>query len=120
MYREGPLAELNFHWLALLRAVARAGGVTAAAERLSISQPAVSAQLRALERSLGLTLLERSGRGVQLTEHGRRMLAYADRIFALAEDLQREAAALRDGTAGRLVVGASTTVGEYVLPAVLG
>ena len=109
-------AGLNFHWLALFRAVARHGGVGAAAEALTISQPSVSAQVRALERALGLPLLERSGRGVRPTDQGTRVLAYADRIFALADDLLREAANLRAGTAGRLVVGASTTVGEYVLP----
>ncbi len=118
--REARVNELNFHWLELFREVARAGGVSAAAARLAISQPSVSAQVRAFERSLGLPLLERRGRGVRLTDQGRRVLAYADRIFTLAEDLQREAADLRAGTAGRLVVGASTTVGEYVLPAVLG
>jgi DNA-binding transcriptional LysR family regulator len=112
--------ELNFHWLALFRAVARHGGVGAAADALAISQPSVSAQVRQLARALGLTLLERSGRGVRLTDQGQRVLAYAERIFTLADDLQREAADLRAGVAGRLVVGASTTVGEYVLPAVLG
>ena len=94
--------------------------MVAASETLAISQPAVTAQVRALERSLGLTLLERRGRTVRLTDHGRRVLEYADRIFALADDLAREVADLRTGAAGRLVVGASTTVGEYVLPAVLG
>ena len=112
--------DLNFHQLALFRAVGHAGGVGAAAESLSISQPSVTIQVCALERSLGLTLLERSGRTVRLTERGRRVLEYADCIFTLADDLRREAAELRAGTAGRLVVGASTTVGEYVLPEVLG
>ena len=119
---DGTIAarELNFHWLAIFRSVARSGGVTAAAAALAISQPSVSAQVRSLERALGLTLVERVGRRVRLTDHGTRMLAYADRIFTLADDLQREATDLRAGTAGRLVIGASTTVGDYVLPAVLG
>src|SRR4051812_33570220 len=89
--------ELNFHQLALFRAVGRSGGVGAAAETLDISQPSVSAQVRALERSLGLVLLERSGRTVRPTEHGRRVLEYADCIFALVDDLRREVADLRDG-----------------------
>jgi DNA-binding transcriptional LysR family regulator len=110
---------LNLNHLAAFRAVADAGSISRGAERLLVSQPAVSKQIKELERAVGVTLLERRPKGVVLTRPGEVLADYARRIFDLAE--QAEAAvgdvgALRRGT---LRIGASPTIGTYLLPAVL-
>src|SRR5687768_702246 len=114
------MAELNFHHLRIFLTVARLGNFTRAAEELYISQPSISLQVKELERHFGLPLVEREGRGFRLTEAGARVAEYAERIFALAGDLDREVQQLKGLDSGSLDVGASTTVGEYVLPEVLG
>lgn len=116
------MRRFSFHQLELFYAVARQGSVTRAAEALHISQPAVSAQLAELERALGVPLLERlaGGRGVRLTEAGLLVYEHAAHIFALAEDLERGIADLKGLRSGQLIVGASTTLGEYLLPPALG
>jgi LysR family transcriptional activator of nhaA len=81
------MAELNFHHLRYFQTVAHEGNLTRAAERLNVSQSAVSTQLRQLEERLGQALFERRGRGLHLTEAGRITLDYADAIFASGEEL---------------------------------
>ncbi|MGR3493079.1 MAG: LysR family transcriptional regulator [Shimia sp.] len=79
--------SLNLHHLRLFRAVAQEGALTEAARKLNISQSAVSAQVKALEASLGQQLFDRRSRALHLTEAGRIALAHADEIFRTAEDL---------------------------------
>lgn len=110
----------RLHQLAIFHAAAQLGSFSAAAEKLDISQPAVSVQVRRLERALDLVLLERSGRRLRLTEAGEAVHSFTQRIFALVDDLSAEVEARRGLARGRLVVGASSTVGEYLLPEVLG
>jgi DNA-binding transcriptional LysR family regulator len=101
-------------------AVAERGSFSSAAESLGITQPAVSQQIQALEREIGEPLIDRSGRGVRLTERGEAVLRHAQRMLALDEEFTRE---LRSGDgepAGSLVVGSSTGLGEQVLPLLLG
>lgn len=81
------MAHLNLHHLRLFRAVAHEGTLTGAARRLNLSQSALSAQVKALEASLGHALFERRGRGLVLTEAGQIALDHADEIFRAAEDL---------------------------------
>lgn len=106
--------------LRAFRAVVEHNGFGAAAEALETSQPAVSLHVRALERHYGLPLLERLPRGVRLTEAGavvyRRACALGEALAATDEELD----ALRGLEGGRLLLGASTTVGNYVLPALIG
>lgn len=78
---------LNYRHLLYFWSVARLGTLARAARELHVSQPAISAQLRKLERSLGERLFERSGRTLQLTEAGRLVFRYADEIFALGREL---------------------------------
>jgi LysR family transcriptional activator of nhaA len=87
------MIRLNLHHLRLFRAVATEGKLTVAAERLNLSQSALSAQIKALEDSLGHALFERRGRGLVLTEAGRIALDHAEAIFRTADDLT---ATLRD------------------------
>ena len=110
---------LNLHHLAVFHAVANSGNVTRAAEHLMVSQPAVSKQIKTLERAVGTTLLERHGRGILLTDAGRVLASHARSIFAMAEEAERalaDLAALRGGT---LAVGVTPTIGTYLLPDVL-
>ncbi|MBD8064770.1 LysR family transcriptional regulator [Devosia sp. PTR5] len=81
------MAQLNLHHLRLFRAVALDGTLTGAAQRLNLSQSALSTQLRTLEASLGQDLFERRGRGLVLTEAGRIALDYAEAIFRTVDDL---------------------------------
>lgn len=78
---------MNYHHLRYFRAVAHEGALTRAAERLNLSQSALSAQIRNLEARLGHDLFERRGRGLVLTEAGRIALDHADRIFATGDEL---------------------------------
>jgi DNA-binding transcriptional LysR family regulator len=110
----------NFHHLRLFLQVVEQGGVTAGAAAAGVSQPAVSAAVRTLEREVGQPLLERVGRGVRPTEAGQTLADYARRIFALEADGRRALDELRGLERGRLAVGASTTVGIYLMPRLLG
>lgn len=84
------LQNLNLHHLRYFWATAKWGGVVRASEWLKVAQPSVSTQIRELESSLGEPLLERKGRGVALTETGRRVFEHADRIFANCAELIAE------------------------------
>ncbi len=110
---------MNLNHLAIFQAVADAGNITAGAQRLHISQPAVSKQLQELERSLGVALFERLPRGVRLTEAGELLAGYARRLFALESEAELALAELRGLERGRLSIGASVTIGSYLLPQVL-
>ena len=81
------MAELNYHHLRYFRAVAREGHLTRAAERLNVSQSALSAQIRQLEERLGHSLFDRRGRALHLTEAGRITLDHADAIFSTGSEL---------------------------------
>jgi DNA-binding transcriptional LysR family regulator len=106
--------------LAAFCAVVERRSFSQAAQRLGISQPAVSLQMRALEQRLGRQLLDRSGRRVEPTEAGRRLYRSAQRLLALEEQLLEDVAASAGGDLrGRLELGASTGPGETVLPALL-
>ena len=111
---------MNLNQLAIFHAVAKSGNLTRASETLCISQPAVSKQLHTLEKSLGTALFHRLSKGVQLTESGLLLLEYSTRIFALETEAEQALSELRELQRGKLVIGASTTIGIYLLPQVMG
>lgn len=111
--------RVNFTQLGAFHAVAEAGSVGRGAAALMVSQPAVSKQIKLLERSLGTILFERIARGVQLTAGGKLLAEYARRIFALADEAQQAMDDLHALRRGRLAIGASPTIGTYFLPEVL-
>src|SRR6476646_7206479 len=78
---------MNYHHLLYFWTVVREGGISKASEKLRISSPAISAQLRSLEVNFGEKLLRRSGRNLVLTEMGRTVFSYAEDIFALGREL---------------------------------
>jgi LysR family transcriptional activator of nhaA len=79
--------ELNYQYLRYFWTVAHEGSISRAAKRLHLAPSTVSAQIRLLQEQLGHSLLERSGRGMALTEHGEVVARYCDDIFALGEEL---------------------------------
>src|SRR5262249_37355403 len=110
---------MNLNHLAIFHAVAQTGSMTVGAERLDISQPAVSKQVRELESSLHVGLFDRVGRRIRLTQAGEILADYARRLFALAHEAEEAMAEVRAVRRGRLVIVASTTIGSYLLPAVV-
>ena len=86
-------------------AVAELGHLTRAAEKLHVSQPALSAQIRALEETLGVTLFERGSSGMSLTAAGRHLLPVAQEVVAKASLLRGLAQSFHGDIAGRVRVG---------------
>ncbi len=111
---------LNFHPLYIFQMVANHLSFSRAAEAMEITQPAVSIQVQELEKFLGITLFHRRPRGLRITEAGNAVLAYAQQIFALSTQLVETVQEMEDLKTGHLVLGASSTPGEYVLPIVVG
>ena len=112
--------RMNFRQLQIFHTVARLGSFSKAAEELAISQPAVSIQVRKLEKSMASTLLHRSRSGLQLTDTGEAVFSYTTRIFSLADEMQTAVKDLKGLKSERLVIGSSTTPGEYILPWIIG
>ena len=106
--------------LAAFCAVVERASFSQAAEQLGVTQPAVSLQIRSLEKRLGLQLLDRSGRRVEPTDAGRRLYRSAVRLLAQEEQLLAELGEEVEGElTGRLELGASTGPGGTVIPVVL-
>jgi DNA-binding transcriptional LysR family regulator len=110
---------MNRNHLALFHAVAQAGSISRGAARARVSQPAVSKQIAELEAALGLRLLERLPRGCRLTEAGRMLEDYAQRWTSLENDAARAIEEYRGLKRGRLAIGASQTIGGYLLPGMI-
>ena len=107
--------------LAAFCAVVERRSFSQAAEQLGVTQPAVSLQVRALEKRLGAQLLDRSGRRVEPTEAGTRLYRGAQRLLALEQQVLDEVAAEGDGElSGALSMGASTGPAAVVVPRLLG
>jgi DNA-binding transcriptional LysR family regulator len=114
-----PLTKhASFRQLATFHAVARLGSVSLAADEMHLTQPAVSIQIGTLEESAGTPLLQRTGRGIRLTEAGELLAGYAGRILDLWREAGDEMAMLQGVFSGTLRVGAITTA-EYLLPPIL-
>jgi DNA-binding transcriptional LysR family regulator len=98
-------AAMELYQLRSFAAVAEFGHLTRAAERLHVSQPAVSAQIKALEDELGVPLFERGAGGMTLTPAGAKLLPLAARVIGAAADLRNQALSLKGEVAGHLRVG---------------
>jgi DNA-binding transcriptional LysR family regulator len=109
----------NFR-LKVFRTVAEESSFRRAAERLNLSQPAVSQQIHALEEELGATLFDRGKGRIRLTDSGALLLRYARKGARLADEARAALDGLRGETTGHLRIGASMTVTQYILPRMLG
>src|SRR5262245_38508330 len=105
---------LNYHHLRYFWTVAREGSVRRAAERLHVSQPTVSAQVRALEVALGVKLFRKSGRGLALTEAGERARRHGDEIFALGDQLQASLRRPDEAAPQRVSIGITDSLPKFL------
>ena len=105
--------------LRILKALATEKNFTKAAELLYLSQPSLSKQIKTLEKNLDISLINRENNKISLTENGKVFLQYSERILALCEESCRALIDLKNGERGNLTVGASQTIGTYLLPRVL-
>ena len=105
---------LNYHHLLYFWTVAREGGLRPAARLLSVSPPAISAQLRLLEESLGEKLFQKRGRSKALTETGELVFSYAEEIFNTGRELQNALKGTTMGRLPRLVIGAADSFPKLV------
>ena len=100
--------------------VARLLSFTKAAEALHMTQPAVTFQIRQLEEYFNTRLFDRNHNGISLTKAGQIVKSYADQIITQYNEMDNEVRRLTGDVEGLLVLGASTTIGEYVIPRLLG
>jgi DNA-binding transcriptional LysR family regulator len=105
--------------LRILKAVATEKNFTKAAAVLYLSQPSLSKQIKILEKNLNILLINRERNKISLTESGKVLLQYSERILALCEESCRALIDLKNGDRGNLTVGASQTIGTYLMPRVL-
>lgn len=106
---------MNLDYLKTYREVIRLGSFSEVAKRLSISQPAVSFQIQALERDLGIRLIDRRQRRITMTEAGKRLLHFAELVEKERDRLVYDLSQLRDEVTGDLAISASTIPGEFLL-----
>lgn len=106
--------------LQVFHAVARLLSFTKAAEVLHMTQPAVTFQIRQLEDQFDTRLFDRTHNRVSLTEAGKVVFEYAERIFELYNEMDNAIREMTNDISGTLTIGASTTISEYMLPALLG
>lgn len=110
---------MNLHQLRIFHTVAQKMSFSGAAEQLYLTQPAVSIQVRALERSLGVKLFDRTGSRLALTPAGEALLRSATAMLNAEAEARRVIDELRGASHGKLIVAANTTGGMYFLPRLL-
>src|SRR6056297_561550 len=106
--------------LQVFHTVARLLSFTKAADALHMTQPAVTFQVRQLEEYFNTRLFDRTHNRISLTEAGQRVYGFADQIFRLYDEMEGSVRELTGDISGGLMIGASMTVAEYMLPALLG
>src|SRR4030065_517067 len=106
--------------LQVFHTVARLLSFTKAAETLHMTQPAVTFQIRQLEEHFNTRLFDRTHNRISLTAAGQRVFDYAEKIIALYGEMDSRVRELTGDVSGILIIGASTTIAEYVLPGLLG
>ena len=111
--------DMNLHQLRIFCSVVEYGSYTRAAETLYMTQPAVSLQVRALERSLQVKLFERVNQHLAVTEAGQALYQCALPMLNAEEEAERVLAELKGAVRGKLVVAANTTGGMYIIPPLL-
>tara|TARA_Y100001970_G_C14254283_1_gene874065 strand:+ start:5120 stop:6067 length:948 start_codon:yes stop_codon:yes gene_type:complete len=116
------MAELPFtlDQLRILKAIAGQGSFKKAADSLYVTQPAVSLQIQNLEKQLEVTIFDRGGRKAQLTEEGKLLLKYCERILTQCDEACRAIEDLNKLQGGSLIIGASQTTGTYLMPRMIG
>lgn len=107
---------LDVYELNIFLVAAETENFSEAARQLNLTQPAVSMQIRALEKKLDVTLFKRAGRSLSLTEQGRALMPLARDLINRAIQIEEEIESLKGEVVGHLKIGCSTTTGKYFLP----
>lgn len=110
---------LDYHKLKIFKTVADTRSFSKAAELLFLSQPTVTLQIKKIENYLGITLFKREKKGVVLTEEGKLLYQYASKILDDYSLLEEGLSNLRENLQRNLRIGASTTIGDFLLPDIL-
>ncbi|MPS66170.1 MAG: LysR family transcriptional regulator [Chryseobacterium sp.] len=105
--------------LKVFHTVASRSSFTKASEELNISQPAVTKHIKEIENQLNTKLFDRKGTSIQLTQSGKILFEYAEKIRNIYRDLEFEINQVNQQHKGKLIIGASTTVAQYILPEIL-
>lgn len=111
---------MNIHQVHIFNIAAKTLSITKTAKKMHLSQPSVSIQIKDLEDSLNVRLFDRINRRITLTDAGKVFFEYSERLLGLIEEINAVMTAFGSGDVGRIVLGASSTVGVYVLPRFLG
>ena len=116
------MAELPFtlDQLRILKAIIHEGSFKKAADSLYVTQPAVSLQIQNLEKQLEITIFDRGGRKAQLTEAGKLLINYCEKILRECQEACKAIEDLNNLQGGGLIVGASQTTGTYLMPRMIG
>ncbi|MDO7907791.1 LysR family transcriptional regulator [Paenibacillus sp. JX-17] len=107
---------MNLHALRLFHIIAVTGSVTRASHVLNISQPAITAQIKKFEKELGMTLLTSRGRGIALTAEGEEFARYAERLFAVEQQMEQYVRDYNDGGRGSVRLAATYLPAHFLLP----
>ena len=121
-YEAAVMAELPFtlDQLRILKAIVHEGSFKKAAETLYVTQPAVSLQIQNLEKQLEIAIFDRGGRKAQLTEAGKMLLKYCEKILNQCDEACGAIEDLHNLKGGSLIIGASQTTGTYLMPRMIG
>ncbi|HBT47407.1 MAG TPA: LysR family transcriptional regulator [Peptococcaceae bacterium] len=111
---------MNLSYLRTFVVVAETGNLSETAQRLFLTQPAVTQQVKHLENHFAVQLIERNNRGVTLTEAGELLYDYACRIVTLYDQLEGNIENLRASVSGNLTIGATSIIGSYAVPCSIG
>jgi DNA-binding transcriptional LysR family regulator len=111
---------MNIHQVHIFNIAARTLSITKTAKKMHLSQPSVSIQIKDLEDTLNVRLFERINRKITLTDAGKIFFEYSEKLLKLIDEMNAVMNDFSSGDVGRLLLGASSTVGVYVLPSFLG
>ncbi len=111
---------MNIHQVHIFNIAARTLSITKTAKKMHLSQPSVSIQIKDLEDALNVRLFERINRKITLTDAGKTFFEYSEKLLKLIDEMNAVMNDFSSGDVGRLLLGASSTVGIYVLPSFLG
>lgn len=107
--------SMNLQYLRSFYVTVKLNSISKAARSLHLTQPGLSIQIQSLEKDLGVTLLTRSNKGVELTEAGEIVFDYAETILSMKENIERDLQNLKDNKKG-LLLGSCKAIGEFALP----
>ena len=111
--------HINLNQFRAFYLAAREGSVTKAAEALHVTQPAVTMQIKTLQRDIGVNLFRKCGKNIELTDAGRSMYVYAERLFEIADEMEHVLRGYTELTEGSLTIGTTRSFARHLMPELL-